>query len=144
VDDLEYSPSPTPHVRKQVAEYEASGGARGNTMRGRPVIILSTRGARSGRLRKTPLMRVEHDGEYAVVASQGGAPEHPQWFHNLLAHPDHVTLQDGPEPRRYDVHVAQGGDRDVWWERAVAAWPDYAAYQTKTDRVIPVVVLSPR
>jgi deazaflavin-dependent oxidoreductase (nitroreductase family) len=140
----DYEPSPTPHVRKQVAEYEASGGTRGNTMRGKPVVILATRGARSGKLRKTPLMRVEHDGEYAVIASQGGAPKHPQWFHNLQAHPDDVMLQDGPEPRPFEAHVAESSERDQWWDRAVAAWPDYANYQTKTDRIIPVVVLTPK
>jgi deazaflavin-dependent oxidoreductase (nitroreductase family) len=140
----EYTPSPSRHVREQVAEYEASGGTRGNTMRGKPVIILTTRGARSGTIRKTPLMRVEHEGSYAVIASQGGAPAHPQWFHNVTAHPVDVLLQDGPEPHAFDVHVAEGAERDLWWQRAVAAWPDYASYQQKTDRRIPVVVLTPR
>jgi deazaflavin-dependent oxidoreductase (nitroreductase family) len=140
----EYAPSPSRHVREQVAEYEASGGARGNTMRGKPVIILTTKGARSGTIRKTPLMRVEHDGSYAVIASQGGAPAHPQWFHNVTAHPGDVLLQDGTEPRAFDVHVAEGEERELWWQRAVAAWPDYASYQLKTDRRIPVVVLTPR
>lgn len=140
----EYAPSPSRHVREQVAEYEASGGTRGNTMRGKPVIILTTRGARSGTIRKTPLMRVEHDGSYAVIASQGGAPAHPQWFHNVTAHPGDVLLQDGTEPHAFDVHVAEGEERGLWWQRAVAAWPDYASYQLKTDRRIPVVVLTPR
>ncbi len=130
-------------VRQQVQEYESSGGTRGNTMRGRPVIILTTVGAKSGKIRKTPLMRVEHDGEYAVVASQGGAPQHPQWYRNLAAEPD-ARLQDGPTPVAMRAREVEGEEREVWWRRAVEAWPDYAVYQTKTDRVIPVLVLSPQ
>lgn len=141
--EQQYAPSPTGFVRRQVEEYESSGGARGNTMRGKPVIILTTRGARTGRIRKTPLMRVEHDGRYAVVASQGGAPTHPEWYHNLRAHPE-VQLQDGPEPRDFVAREVSGAERDLWWERAVEAWPDYDDYQEKTDRVIPVLVLEPR
>jgi len=139
----QYAPSPTGFVRRQVEEYESSGGTRGNTMRGKPVIILTTHGARTGRIRKTPLMRVEHDGRYAVVASQGGAPTHPEWYRNLRAHPE-VQLQDGPEPRDFVAREVSGAERDLWWERAVEAWPDYDDYQEKTDRVIPVLVLEPR
>ncbi len=138
-----YEPSPVDFVREQVETYEATDGREGNTMRGKPVIILTTVGAKSGKLRKTPLMRVEHDGAYAVIASQGGAPTHPQWYPNLLAHPV-VELQDGAAKHEYDARVVEGEEREAWWERAVAAWPDYADYQTKTDRVIPVVVLERR
>lgn len=136
----EYAPSPDDYARDQAERFEASGGAEANTMRGVPIILLTSVGAKSGKLRKTPLMRVEHDGEYAVVASQGGAPTHPVWYHNLVAHP-HVELQDGAVRRDYEAHVAEGAEREAWWERAVAAWPDYAQYQTKTDRQIPVFVL---
>jgi deazaflavin-dependent oxidoreductase (nitroreductase family) len=111
-------------------------------MNGKPVIILTSQGAKSGKLRKTPLMRVEHDGEYAVVASLGGAPQHPVWYYNLTANPD-VELQDGPAKREYVAREVQGAEREPWWERAVAAWPDYAEYQKKTTRVIPVFVLTP-
>jgi len=138
-----YEPSPVDFVREQVETYEATDGREGNTMRGKPVIILTTVGAKSGKLRKTPLMRVEHDGAYAVIASQGGAPTHPQWYPNLLAHPV-VELQDGAAKHEYDARVVEGEEREAWWERAVEAWPDYADYQTKTDRVIPVVVLERR
>lgn len=138
----EYAPSPHDYVRRQVQEYEASDGARGNTMRGKPVIILSTVGAKTGRVRKTPLMRVEEGGSYAVVASQGGAPRHPQWYFNIVANPL-VELQDGPIKQVYRAHEATGAERAQWWDRAVAAWPDYAGYQTKTDRLIPVFVLTP-
>ncbi|GHG47588.1 putative F420H(2)-dependent quinone reductase [Flavimobilis marinus] len=138
----EYAPSPNDYAREQAERFEASGGAEANTMRGVPIILLTSVGAKSGKLRKTPLMRVEHDGQYAVVASQGGAPTHPVWYHNLVAHP-HVELQDGAVRRDYRAHVAEGAEREVWWERAVAVWPDYAQYQTKTDRQIPVVVLKP-
>lgn len=139
----EYVPSPTPFVREQVETYERSGGAEGNTMKGKPVIILTTVGAKSGTLRKTPLMRVEHDGQYAVIASQGGAPNHPQWYHNIAAHPI-VDLQDGPQPYEYDAVEVTGAQRDLWWDRAVAAWPDYEDYARRTNRVIPVVVLTRR
>lgn len=138
----EYAPSPSDRARLQVEEFEASGGARGNTLRGVPIIVLTTTGARTGKLRKTPLMRVEHDGEYAVVASMGGAPRHPVWYHNILADP-HVELQDGAVRRDYLAHEATGAEREVWWERACAVWPDYAAYQRKTSRQIPVFVLRP-
>jgi deazaflavin-dependent oxidoreductase (nitroreductase family) len=135
-----YEPSTSRKTRDQVDLYESSGGTEGLTMRDRPVIILTSVGARSGTLRKNALMRVEHEGAYAVVASKGGAPENPQWFHNLVAEP-HVELQDGPERHDYTAHEANGAERDAWWARAVEAWPDYAEYQTKTDRLIPVFVL---
>jgi F420H(2)-dependent quinone reductase len=138
----EYEPSPSQFVRDQVETYERSGGTEGTTMMGKPVVILTTRGARSGKLRKTPLMRVEHDGAYAVVASKGGASEHPVWFHNITADP-HVELQDGATRQDMTAHEAIGEEKTVWWERAVEAWPDYAEYQKKTDREIPVFVLEP-
>lgn len=140
---MEYEPSPVAWVRNQVEQYEATGGVEGGEMRGRPVIILTTVGARSGKLRKTPLMRVEHEGRYAVIASQGGAPTHPHWYRNIEAHRE-VELQDGAVKRSYSSHRAQGDERELWWQRAVAAWPDYAEYQTRTDRLIPVVVLTPQ
>jgi deazaflavin-dependent oxidoreductase (nitroreductase family) len=137
-----YEPSPAKWVRDQVAEYEASGGTRANTLRdtGLPVIVVTTRGRRSGTVRKTPVMRVEHDGQYALVASQGGAPRHPVWYHNLMSRPDEVTLQDGPAPVDVTVRLVEGDERAAWWERAVAAYPPYAAYQLKTSREIPVFV----
>jgi deazaflavin-dependent oxidoreductase (nitroreductase family) len=137
----EYVPSPWQWVRDQVATYEASGGREANTLldTGLPIIIVTTRGNKSGTLRKTALMRVEHDGEYALVASMGGAPKHPVWYYNLVADP-RVVIQDGPEPFDADVHEATGAERSEWWERAVAAYPPYAEYQTKTDRVIPVFI----
>ncbi|NCT91823.1 nitroreductase family deazaflavin-dependent oxidoreductase [Cellulomonas sp. APG4] len=138
----EYAPSPSDQARSQAELYESSGGTEGTTMRGVPVIILTTLGARSGKLRKTPLMRVEHDGEYAVVASMGGAPTHPVWYHNVVANPL-VELQDGPVRRDYTAREVTGDERAVWWERAVAVWPDYAAYAERTDRLIPVFVLTP-
>jgi deazaflavin-dependent oxidoreductase (nitroreductase family) len=136
----EYAPSPSDRSRTQVEDFEASDGTRGNTLRGVPIIVLTSVGARTGKLRKTPLMRVEHDGDYAVVASMGGAPEHPVWYHNVTAHP-HVELQDGAIRRDYLAHEATGAERDVWWQRACAVWPDYEAYQQRTSRQIPVLVL---
>src|SRR5882672_9793176 len=138
----EYEPSPSPWARDQVAVYEGSGGTAGADNNGHPVIILTSVGAKSGKLRKTPLMRVEHDGEYAVVASLGGAPKHPVWYHNLTANP-HVELQDGPVKKDYRAREVQGEEYAVWLERAVAAWPDYAEYQTKTTRTMPIFVLTP-
>lgn len=138
----EYTPSPADYVRDQVALFEKTEGQEGNTMGGKPVIILTSVGAKSGTLRKVPLMRVEHDGEYAVVASKGGAPTHPTWYHNLVKNA-HVELQDGAVKRDYTAHEATGAERDAWWARAVQAWPDYANYQTKTSRVIPLFVLTP-
>lgn len=140
----EYEPSPSKWVRDQVESYERSGGTEGTTLQdtGLPVILLTTRGAKSGKIRKTPLMRVEHDGLYAVVASQGGAPKHPVWYHNVQADP-HVELQDGPVKRDMRAREVTGAEKAEWWERAVAAYPPYADYQKKTDREIPVFVLEP-
>jgi deazaflavin-dependent oxidoreductase (nitroreductase family) len=138
----EYEPSSADYVREQVETYERTGGTEGNTMRGKPVIILTTKGTKSGKIRKTPLMRVEHDGRYAVVASLGGAPKHPVWYYNVVDNPT-VELQDGPVKKDYTAHEATGDEKAEWWERAVAAWPDYAEYQKKTDRVIPLFVLEP-
>jgi deazaflavin-dependent oxidoreductase (nitroreductase family) len=138
----EYAPSPSTRVREQVELYESSGGTEGTTLRGLPVVVVTSVGARTGNIRKTPLMRVEHDGRYAAVASQGGAPEHPTWYHNLRAHPQ-VELQDGPVRRTHLAREVTGPERAQWWERAVAAFPDYADYQRRTDREIPVFVLEP-
>ena len=140
--NAEYEPSPAQWVRDQVDEYERSGGTSGTTMQDKPVVILTTRGAKSGKVRKTPLMRVEHDGEYAVVASLGGAPKHPVWYYNVVADP-HVELRDGPVVQPMTAREVTGDEKATWWERAVAAWPDYANYQTKTERQIPVFVLRP-
>jgi len=142
--DAEYEPSSSKWVRDQVAEYEGSGGTQGTTLRdtGMPVVIITNQGAKSGKIRKTPVMRVEHDGTYAAVASQGGAPTHPYWFHNLVTHP-RVTVQDGAVKREMIAREVSGAERDEWWERAVAAYPPYADYQKKTTRVIPVFVLEP-
>ena len=136
----EYEPSTAAWARKQAERYESSGGAEATDLRGRPIIVLTSVGARTGKLRKTALMRVEYDGDYAVVASQGGAPKHPVWYHNLKANP-HVELQDGPARRDYLAREVTGDEKATWWERAVETWPDYAKYQTKTSREIPVFVL---
>ena len=142
----EYVPSPAPWVRDQVQAYESSGGREGNTLldTGLPVIIVTTRGNKSGAVRKMPVMRIEHNGEYALVASLGGAPKNPVWYYNLKAHPDDVMIQDGPEPFAVHVRELDGDERTVWWERAVAAYPPYAEYQTKTDRRIPVLLATRR
>jgi deazaflavin-dependent oxidoreductase (nitroreductase family) len=137
-----YEPSAASWARDQVDLYERSGGTAGNQMNGLPVIILTSVGAKSGKLRKTPLMRVEHDGEYAVVASLGGAPTHPVWYYNLTANP-RVELQDGPVRKDYLAREVSGAERAIWWDRSVAAYPDYAEYQKKTTRTIPVFVLTP-
>jgi deazaflavin-dependent oxidoreductase (nitroreductase family) len=139
----EYEPSPEKWVRDQVELYERTGGREGNTLPNRtePVVVYTTRGAKSGKIRKNPLMRVEHDGAYAMVASQGGAPKHPTWYFNLKAHPDQVTVQDGDQVWDGVARELSGDERAQWWERAVAAFPDYAGYQTKTDREIPVFVV---
>jgi len=139
----EYEPSPAKWAADQVEKYESSDGAEGNTMQGRPVVILTTRGAKSGKLRKTPLMRVEHEGIYAVVASLGGAPKNPTWYYNVVANP-HVELRDGAEVKDMTAREVHGDEKAVWWKRAVEAFPDYAEYQKKTDRQIPVFVLEPR
>lgn len=136
----EYEPSTAEWARTQAETYEASGGTEANELKGVPIIVLTSVGAKSGKLRKTALMRVEHDGGYAVVASKGGAPSHPVWYHNLVAQP-HVELQDGAERHDYLAHIATDDERETWWDRAVAVWPDYAEYQQRTDRQIPVFVL---
>jgi deazaflavin-dependent oxidoreductase (nitroreductase family) len=142
----EYEPSPAEWVRKQVEEYETSHGERANTLRdtGLPIIIVTTRGNRSGKIRKTPLMKVEHDGAYALVASKGGAPSHPVWYYNLVANPDEVAIQDGREPFDVSVRQVEGEERALWWERAVEAYAPYAQYQESTKREIPVFVAVPK
>jgi deazaflavin-dependent oxidoreductase (nitroreductase family) len=138
----EYEPGALDFSRDQVELYERTGGAEGADNQGRPVILLTSVGAKSGKLRKSPLMRVEHDGRYAVVASLGGAPKNPVWYYNLVANP-HVELQDGPVKKDYQAVEVHGEDYDAWFERAVAAWPDYAEYQKKTTRKMPIFVLTP-
>lgn len=138
----EYEPSTSQRSRDQVALYESSGGTEGLTLNGLPVIVLTTLGAKTGKLRKTPLMRVEHDGEYAVVASQGGAPKHPVWYFNLVKDA-HVELQDGPVKRDYVAREVTGDEKAEWWQRSVDAYPPYADYQKKTSREIPLFVLTP-
>jgi len=139
----EYEPSPSQWVRDQVAAYEASGGQRANTLRdtGLPVVVVTVRGNKTGKIRKMALMRVEHDGEYVLVASKGGARDNPVWYYNLVADP-HIMIQDGEE--RFDAIAREvtGDEKATWWERAVAAYPSYADYQTKTTRQIPVFVAS--
>lgn len=138
----EYEPSPWEPVVDQVEQYEATGGKEGGTLEGKPVVILTSTGAKTGKLRKTPLMRVEHDGTYAVVASLGGAPSHPVWYHNVIANP-HVTLQDGRDVLDMRAREVTGDEKAEWWARAAEAWPDYDKYQSRTGRVIPVFVLEP-
>jgi deazaflavin-dependent oxidoreductase (nitroreductase family) len=142
----EYVPSPAPWVRDQVEEYEASGGAKANTLldTGMPVVIVTMRGNKSGNVRKVALMRVEHEGEYALVASMGGAPKNPVWYYNLMAHPDDVRIQDGPEPFAVSIREVTGDEKATWWDRAVAAFPPYAEYQAKTERQIPVFIATRR
>lgn len=140
----EYVPSPEKWVRDQVELYESSGGTEGTTLRdtGLPVVVVTSLGARSGKIRKTPLMRVEHEGAYALVASQGGAPVHPTWYHNVTQHPL-IELQDGPVRQDMTVREVTGEEKAVWWDRAVAAFPNYAEYQRRTDREIPLLVAEP-
>lgn len=138
----EYAPSPSDWAREQAEKFEATNGAEAGDLRGRPIIVLTSVGAKSGKLRKTPLMRVEHNGEYAVVASLGGAPKHPVWYWNLVKNP-HVELQDGDVKRDYEAREVHGEERATWWKRAVESWPPYEDYQTKTERVIPIFVLTP-
>ncbi|OSC41249.1 nitroreductase family deazaflavin-dependent oxidoreductase [Mycobacterium decipiens] len=138
----EYAPSPLDWSREQADKYMESGGTDGTVLQGKPVILLTTVGAKTGKLRKTPLMRVEHNGEYAIVASLGGAPKNPVWYYNVAKNP-RVELQDGTVTGDYDAREVFGDEKAMWWKRAVQVWPDYAAYQTKTDRQIPVFVLSP-
>ncbi|MCU1408689.1 MAG: nitroreductase [Microbacteriaceae bacterium] len=138
----EYEPTPTKWVRDQVELYETSGGTKGTTLHGKPVVILTTVGHRSGKIRKAALMRVEHDGRYAIVASLGGSPKNPLWYANVLSHPQ-VQLQDGPNTWDMVAREVTGDEKALWWERAVEAFPPYADYQVKTDRDIPVFVLEP-
>ena len=142
----EYEPSTADWVREQVERYEATGGREANTLRdtGLPIAIFTTRGAKSGKIRKFALMRVEHDGAYAMVASQGGAPIHPSWYYNLKAHPDQLMVQDGPEPFDAVARELEGEERQEWWDRAVAAYPPYAEYQERTERLIPVLLAERR
>ena len=144
--DGEYVPSRFGWVKDQVEAYERSAGSDAATLRdtGQPVIIVTMRGAKTGKVRKIALMRVEHDGEYALVASLGGAPKNPVWYANLRANPDEVTVQDGPEPFPVTVREVDGDERAQWWERAVAAFPTYTEYQEKTERRIPVLVATRR
>jgi deazaflavin-dependent oxidoreductase (nitroreductase family) len=135
--------SPEGWVREQTEKILAAGTTEGVQVLDRPIVLVTVRGAKSGKLRYTPVMRVEHNGSYAMIASKGGAPEHPKWYHNLVANP-HVELQDGSTTKEYDAREVSGAERDEWWERSVAAYPPYAEYQTKTDRLIPVFVLEPR
>lgn len=137
----EYEPSPSQWVRDQVQEYEGSGGTTGTTMRDMPVIIVTTVGAKSGKVRKVPLMRVEHEGEYAAVASMGGAPKNPVWYANLVANPQ-VEVRDGTVVRAMTAREVSGAEKALWWQRCVAAYPDYADYQAKTERSIPVFVMT--
>ena len=139
----EYALSPEGWVREQTEKILETGTTEGVQVFDRPIVLVTIRGVKSGKLRYTPLMRVEHDGRYALVASKGGAPEHPTWYHNLVAHP-HVELQDGTVKKEYDARQVEGDERAQWWERSVAAYPPYAEYQQKTDRLIPVFVLEPR
>jgi deazaflavin-dependent oxidoreductase (nitroreductase family) len=138
-----YEPSPRDWVREQVERYERSGGREGNTLRdtGLPVVVFSTRGARSGLVRKQPLMRVEHEGRYLMVGSVGGGPKDPAWVANVRAHPDQVSVQDGPEPWDGVARELTGEEKAQWWERAVAAYPDYADYRRQTDRDIPLFLV---
>ena len=138
----EYAPGTSAWARKQAETYEASAGAKAADLRGKPIIVLTSVGAKTGKLRKTALMRVEHDGDYAVVASMGGAPTNPVWYHNLKQEP-HVELQDGDVRRDYRAREVSGDEKALWWKRAVEVWPDYDRYQQKTSRLIPVFVLEP-
>jgi deazaflavin-dependent oxidoreductase (nitroreductase family) len=138
----DYEPSTLDWARENAELYMSSGGTEGTDMKGKPVILLTTIGAKTGKIRKTPLMRVEHNGEYAIVASLGGAPKHPVWYHNVKKHP-RVELQDGTTTADYEAREVFGDEKALWWERAVEVWPDYADYQQKTDRQIPVFVLTP-
>ncbi len=138
----EYEPGTSAWSRKQTELYEATDGRKANTLRGRPIIVLTSVGAKSGKLRKIALMRVEHDGVYAVVASKGGDPKPPTWYYNLKANP-HVELQDAATRLDYTAREVTGDEKAIWWARAVEAWPDYAKYQEKTDRAIQVFVLEP-
>lgn len=138
----EYAPGKSAWAREQAERFEASGGSEAGTLRGKPIVVVTSVGAVTGKLRKTALMRVEHDGRYAIVASKGGAAKHPKWYFNMVASP-HVELQDGDVKRDYLAHEAHGSEKAEWWERAVKVWPDYAGYQRRTQRQIPLLVLEP-
>jgi len=138
----EYDPSPSDWVREQVEKYERSGGTEGTELRGVPVVVITTLGAKSGKLRKNPVMRVEHDGVYAAVASKGGSPSHPVWYHNFKANPL-VEVQDKTVKKDYRARELAGAERELWWDRAIQVWPDYTEYTKNTDRLIPVFVLEP-
>jgi deazaflavin-dependent oxidoreductase (nitroreductase family) len=141
----EYEPSPAQWVRDQVETYEATGGKEGNILRGNPewpIVVITSKGAKSGKLRKNPVMRVERDGKYVAIASKGGAPDNPSWFANFVENPV-VQLQDGPEPALYEARLLEGDERANWWDHAVKTWDTYAEYQKKTDREIPVFLLEP-
>jgi F420H(2)-dependent quinone reductase len=138
----EYAPSPSDWSREQAEKYGESGGADAADLEGKPIVLLTSLGAKTGKLRKTPLMRIEHDGQYAIVASLGGAPKHPVWYYNVTKNP-RVELQDGSVSRDYDAREVFDDEKAIWWERAVEAWPDYAEYQKKTERQIPLFVLTP-
>ena len=138
----EYAPSAAGWVREQVELYESTGGAEGGTFKGRPIVVVTSLGAKSGKVRKHPAMRVEHEGRYALVAASGGDPQHPSWYFNLVAHPE-IQLQDGSVKREYVVRETTGEERALWWERAVAAYPLYTEYAALTDRVLPVLVAEP-
>ncbi|MCE7011387.1 nitroreductase family deazaflavin-dependent oxidoreductase [Kibdelosporangium philippinense] len=135
--------SPTDWVHDQTTKILETGTTDGVEVYDRPIVLLTLRGAKTGKLRYTPVMRVEHNGRYAVVASKGGAPQHPTWYHNIKAYPE-FPLQDGTVTKDFVAREVDGAERDEWWERAVAAYPPYAEYQTKTDRQIPVFVLDPK
>jgi deazaflavin-dependent oxidoreductase (nitroreductase family) len=139
----DYEPSPWDWVSKQVDAYESSGGTSGLTLQGKPVVVVTLRGRRTGKVRKAPVMRVEHDGTYAAIASKGGSPAHPEWYRNLLADPE-VTVQDGPDVHEMRAREVEGDEKATWWARAVEAWPAYDDYQARTERPIPVVLLEPR
>jgi deazaflavin-dependent oxidoreductase (nitroreductase family) len=142
----EYEPSPWDWVHDQIEQYERTGGREANTLldTGMPIIIVTTRGNKTGKVRKTALMRVEHNGEYALVASMGGAPQNPVWYYNLKADPEAVVIQDGPEPFAATVREINGDEKAEWWKRAVAAYPPYAEYQQNTERQIPVFIATRR
>ena len=141
-----YVPSTADWVRDQVALYESSGGTKANTLRdtGIPIVVVTMIGNKTGNVRKIALMRVEHEGAYALVASYGGRPSHPEWYHNLLANPNSVSVQDGATPSAVSVREVNGEEKAAWWARCVAVFPNYADYQAKTDREIPVLVATPR
>lgn len=138
----EYVPSSTEWVRKNVEVFEASNGTEGNEMNGDPIVVITSVGSQSGKLRKNPVMRVERDGKYVAVASKGGAPDNPSWYANFVAHPE-VELQDGPDLQTYRARLLEGEERQQWWDHAVSTWPTYGDYQRKTDRQIPVFLLEP-